>query len=222
SPFSSQKLMSISRHIVVAVVRCSCALAWSPVRSQTSRGPPRPFTGSGPSDFTWMTPRQAEGVGGHQDGARVGQLLHARGQLRRLADGRVLHGHRRGGQAAQDRGGSGRRGGACRGHQRAPARCGMDLGVPAYDCPGPALLPDATRYNERVSGVQLLILAVIQGLTELLPVSSSAHVILAERLMGLDPAAPDLTFLLVMLHTGTMLAVLAYFGPRWRRRWRAE
>jgi undecaprenyl-diphosphatase len=73
-----------------------------------------------------------------------------------------------------------------------------------------------------VSGVQLLILAVIQGLTELLPVSSSAHVILAERLMGLDPAAPDLTFLLVMLHTGTMLAVLAYFGPRWRRRWRAE
>src|SRR5262249_49163211 len=57
--------------------------------------------------------------------------------------------------------------------------------------------------------------------TELLPVSSSAHVILAERLMGLDPSAPAMTFLLVMLHTGTMLAVLIYFWPRWRRRWRA-
>src|SRR5262249_55978957 len=78
------------------------------------------------------------------------------------------------------------------------------------------------RYNERVSGLQLVILATIQGLAELLPVSSSAHVILAERLMGLDPAAPDRTFLLVMLHTGTMVAVLVYFGPRWRRRWQAR
>jgi undecaprenyl-diphosphatase len=68
---------------------------------------------------------------------------------------------------------------------------------------------------------QLIILATFQGLTELLPVSSSAHVVFAERLMGLDPSAPAMTFLLVMLHTGTMLAVVVYFGPRWRRRWRA-
>ncbi len=63
----------------------------------------------------------------------------------------------------------------------------------------------------------LVVLAVIQGVTELLPVSSSAHVIMAERLMGLDPGAPEMTFLLVMLHTGTMGAVLVYFWPRWRR-----
>ena len=63
----------------------------------------------------------------------------------------------------------------------------------------------------------LVLLAVIQGVTELLPVSSSAHVIMAERLMGLDPGAPDMTFLLVMLHTGTMGAVLVYFWPRWRQ-----
>ena len=43
------------------------------------------------------------------------------------------------------------------------------------------------------------ILAVIQGLAELLPVSSSAHVIMTEKLLGLDPAAPDMTLLLVML-----------------------
>jgi undecaprenyl-diphosphatase len=65
--------------------------------------------------------------------------------------------------------------------------------------------------------LQVLLLAVIQGAAELLPVSSSAHVIFAERLMGLDPSSPPMTFLLVMLHTGTMFAVIAYFWPRWRK-----
>lgn len=63
----------------------------------------------------------------------------------------------------------------------------------------------------------VLILAIIQGLAELLPVSSSAHVILAEKLMGFDPSAPDMTFLLVMLHTGTMFAVIVYFWASWRK-----
>jgi undecaprenyl-diphosphatase len=65
--------------------------------------------------------------------------------------------------------------------------------------------------------VHIVILAIVQGLAELLPVSSSAHVIVAERLMGMDPTAPETTLLLVMLHTGTMLAVIAYFWGRWRR-----
>lgn len=63
---------------------------------------------------------------------------------------------------------------------------------------------------------QILILAVIQGAAELLPVSSSAHVIVAEKLMGLDPTAPEMTLLLVMLHTGTMFAVIGYFWQSWR------
>ena len=65
--------------------------------------------------------------------------------------------------------------------------------------------------------LHVLLLAVIQGLCELLPVSSSAHVIVAEKLLGLDPASPEMTFLLVMLHTGTMFAVIVYFWSAWRR-----
>jgi undecaprenyl-diphosphatase len=63
---------------------------------------------------------------------------------------------------------------------------------------------------------QIILLALIQGAAELLPVSSSAHVIVAERLMGKDPSSPELTFLLVMLHTGTMFACLFYFWGRWK------
>ena len=59
----------------------------------------------------------------------------------------------------------------------------------------------------------ILILAVVQGLTELLPVSSSAHVVVAEKLLGLDPSSPPMTLLLVMLHTGTMFAVFSKAVP---------
>jgi undecaprenyl-diphosphatase len=64
--------------------------------------------------------------------------------------------------------------------------------------------------------LQILLLAVVQGAAELLPVSSSAHVIVAEKLMGLDPTTPQLTLLLVMLHTGTMFAVIVYFWRSWQ------
>ncbi len=64
--------------------------------------------------------------------------------------------------------------------------------------------------------IQIAVLALVQGMAELLPVSSSAHVIVAEKLMGIDPSAPEMTFLLVMLHTGTMGAVLFYFWKRWK------
>jgi undecaprenyl-diphosphatase len=64
--------------------------------------------------------------------------------------------------------------------------------------------------------LKVIILAIIQGLAELLPVSSSAHVVVAEKLMGLDPASPQMTLLLVMLHTGTMFAVIAFFWKSWK------
>jgi undecaprenyl-diphosphatase len=62
----------------------------------------------------------------------------------------------------------------------------------------------------------VIILAIIQGMAELLPVSSSAHVVVAEKLLGLDPTSPAMTLLLVMLHTGTMFAVIVYFWKQWR------
>jgi undecaprenyl-diphosphatase len=65
--------------------------------------------------------------------------------------------------------------------------------------------------------LHVVILAIVQGLAELLPVSSSAHVVVSEKLMGLDPTAPEMTLLLVMLHTGTMFAVIVYFWKQWMK-----
>ncbi|MEO6802380.1 MAG: undecaprenyl-diphosphate phosphatase [Granulicella sp.] len=64
--------------------------------------------------------------------------------------------------------------------------------------------------------LQVIVLAIVQGLAELLPISSSAHVVVAEKLMGLDPSSPQMTLLLVMLHTGTMFAVILYFWKQWK------
>ena len=65
--------------------------------------------------------------------------------------------------------------------------------------------------------IKIVILAVVQGLAELLPVSSTAHVIVAAKLLKLeDPSKPEMTLLLAMLHTGTMFAVILYFWRAWR------
>jgi undecaprenyl-diphosphatase len=68
-----------------------------------------------------------------------------------------------------------------------------------------------------VSLLNVVILAIVQGFAELLPISSSAHVVVAEKLLGLDPSAAPMTLLLVMLHTGTMFAVIIYYWKQWRR-----
>jgi len=59
---------------------------------------------------------------------------------------------------------------------------------------------------------QALVLAVVQGLTEFLPISSTAHLWLVPWLLGWKD--PGLTFD-VALHAGTLLAVLAYFWRYW-------
>ncbi len=65
--------------------------------------------------------------------------------------------------------------------------------------------------------LQIVVLGIVQGAAELLPVSSSAHVIVAEKIMRLDPSSPEMTFLLAMLHAGTMAAMIAYFWESWKR-----
>jgi undecaprenyl-diphosphatase len=70
-----------------------------------------------------------------------------------------------------------------------------------------------------MSWIQIVILALIQGLAELLPISSSAHVIVAAKLMklGVGMDSPEFVLLLVMLHTGTMFAVIVHFWHAWKR-----
>jgi len=63
-----------------------------------------------------------------------------------------------------------------------------------------------------VSVAQALILGLIQGLSEFLPVSSSAHLTLAPWLFGWPD--PGLAFD-VALHVGTLVAVLAFFQAQW-------
>ncbi|PSO43703.1 UDP-diphosphatase, partial [Candidatus Saccharibacteria bacterium QS_8_54_8] len=56
--------------------------------------------------------------------------------------------------------------------------------------------------------VQAILLGIVQGLTEFIPVSSSAHLIIGEYLLNTD--FTSLTYD-VALHSGTLLALLVYF-----------
>lgn len=55
--------------------------------------------------------------------------------------------------------------------------------------------------------IQTLILGIVQGLTEFLPVSSSAHLVFMHSLTGVEPSLAYDT----LLHIGTLVAVVAYF-----------
>jgi undecaprenyl-diphosphatase len=65
--------------------------------------------------------------------------------------------------------------------------------------------------------LQALIMGVVQGLTEFLPISSSGHHIIIPALLGWDdPFIESLAFS-VVLHGGTLVALLVYFRDDWRR-----
>ena len=59
-----------------------------------------------------------------------------------------------------------------------------------------------------MSTIDVFILAIIQGLTEFLPISSSAHLILPSAVFGWQDQGQALD---VALHVGTLLAVVLYF-----------
>ena len=65
--------------------------------------------------------------------------------------------------------------------------------------------------------LQALIMGIVQGLTEFLPISSSGHLILVPYLLGWhDPFIDSLAFS-VVLHAGTLAALLVYFRDDWLR-----
>ena len=65
--------------------------------------------------------------------------------------------------------------------------------------------------------LQAIVIGIVQGLTEFLPISSSAHLILLPQVLGWDDAFLNSAEFDVMLHMGTLAALLAYF---WRDLWR--
>ena len=63
--------------------------------------------------------------------------------------------------------------------------------------------------------IQALVMGIVQGLTEFLPVSSSGHLVIVPHLLGwTDPFITSLAFS-VMLHLGTLVALLVYFRADW-------
>ena len=70
-----------------------------------------------------------------------------------------------------------------------------------------------------VSTLQMLILAVLQGVTELFPISSLGHSVLVPALLHwhIDRSAPAFLPFLVVLHVGTASALLLYFWRDWAR-----
>ena len=81
---------------------------------------------------------------------------------------------------------------------------------PPAAVPRPVVPASRSAAHHAVTLLEAVLLGVIQGLTEFLPVSSSAHLILAKAFFGWDADRFGLAFD-VACHLGTLLAVLVYF-----------
>jgi len=72
--------------------------------------------------------------------------------------------------------------------------------------------PNTVSYSGLMPLLHVVVLAIVQGLTEFLPVSSTAHLYLTSWLLGWH--AEELSFD-IALHIGTLLAILLYFFRDW-------
>ncbi|HCS78337.1 TPA: UDP-diphosphatase [Patescibacteria group bacterium] len=78
--------------------------------------------------------------------------------------------------------------------------------------------------NDTIAMIELfkaILLGAVQGITEFLPVSSTGHLILFERLLGVSQETYGLTFD-AALHLGTLVAVLWFFKKEWKQLFRAS
>src|SRR3954469_13171040 len=68
-----------------------------------------------------------------------------------------------------------------------------------------------------MSALQAILIAILQGATELFPVSSLGHAVVLPALLHwpLDQRSPEFLPFLVMLHLGTATALLVYFWRDW-------
>src|SRR6516225_5694004 len=69
--------------------------------------------------------------------------------------------------------------------------------------------------NDKMEWFKALVLGVVQGLTEFLPVSSDGHLLVTQNIfdwvMGVQSTGKENLFFDVILHLGTMAAILVYF-----------
>ncbi|MFS8085122.1 MAG: undecaprenyl-diphosphatase UppP [Acidobacteriota bacterium] len=67
-----------------------------------------------------------------------------------------------------------------------------------------------------MSLLQAILFGIVQGLTEFIPISSTAHLVLAGRVMNLALTPEQLTASIAVIQLGTLLAVIVYFaGDIW-------
>jgi undecaprenyl-diphosphatase len=68
-----------------------------------------------------------------------------------------------------------------------------------------------------LTSIQAIIMAVLQGVTELFPISSLGHAVILPRLLnwGVDLKAPDWLAYLVVMHLGTAIALFIFFWRDW-------
>jgi undecaprenyl-diphosphatase len=64
-----------------------------------------------------------------------------------------------------------------------------------------------------MSLLQAILLGIVQGLTEFIPISSTAHLVIAGRVMNLALTPEQLTASIAVIQLGTLLAVIVYFAP---------
>ena len=58
--------------------------------------------------------------------------------------------------------------------------------------------------------INSILLGIIQGITEFLPISSSGHLVLGQHFLGIENSG---ILLEVVLHLGTLLSILLYYRP---------